>query len=147
MSSGGWQHGHLRLREQKDGNARRLPWPFCGRPRSPRWSYGWCSGLSAAAALVQAQVVKHADEAANGHQIFIRPGTAAPLYGRMKYRGTYNHFVPSLTSFTLTAAAVSSEGRRISEDAEKRGRFMLFNLGSEAKVERVGSAAEHLPHY
>lgn len=38
-----------------------------------------CCGLSAAVVVVQAQVVKHADEAANGHQIFIRPGKAAPL--------------------------------------------------------------------
>lgn len=29
--------------------------------------------------VVQAQVVKHADEAANAHQIFIRPGKAVPL--------------------------------------------------------------------
>lgn len=29
--------------------------------------------------VAQTHVVKHADEAANAHQIFIRPGKAAPL--------------------------------------------------------------------
>ena len=34
---------------------------------------------SAAVAVVRTQVVKHADEAANAHQIFIRPGEAVQL--------------------------------------------------------------------
>lgn len=56
-----------------------LPWLPSGRAGSPGRKYGWHSSLSTAVVVVQTQVVKHADEAANAHQIFIRPGKAVPL--------------------------------------------------------------------
>lgn len=55
------------------------PWPFSGRAGSPGWNYDWYSSLSTAVVVAQTHVVKHADEAANAHQIFIRPGKAALL--------------------------------------------------------------------
>lgn len=86
-----------------------LPWLSSGKAGSPGRKYGWHSSLSTAVVVVQTQVVKHADEAANAHQIFIRPGKAVPLVREDEIEGgRSNHFAPSLTSFTLTAAAVSS---------------------------------------
>lgn len=45
------------------------------------------TAASAAVVVVQTQVVKHADEAANAHQIFIRPGKAAPLVRKDEIEG------------------------------------------------------------
>lgn len=56
-----------------------LSWLSSGRAGSPARKYGWHSSLSTAVVVVQTQVVKHADEAANAYQIFIRPGKAVPL--------------------------------------------------------------------
>lgn len=42
-------------------------------------SQSWCSSLSTGVTVAQTKVVKHADEAANAYQIFIRPGEAVQL--------------------------------------------------------------------
>ena len=65
---------------------------------------------SAAVAVVRTQVVKHADEAANAHQIFIRPGEAVQLVkeDEIRWGGRNSHFFPSDAASPLSTGSFFS---------------------------------------
>lgn len=54
-------------------------WRNLQENRERGWKESWYSSLSTGVAVARTQVVKHADEAANAYQIFIRPGEAVQL--------------------------------------------------------------------
>lgn len=115
----------------------RLPRLSSGRAGSPGWKYGWHSSLCCCGCTnPSCKACRWSSKSpSNIHQA--GEGCAACKKGWNR-GGRSNHFAPSLTSFTLTAAAVSAEEtQRISGDSVKK-KYILFNLICDAKIELFG---------
>lgn len=110
------------------------------RAGSPGRKYGWHSSPSTAVVVVQTQVVKHADEAANAHQIFIRPGKAV-LVREDEIEGaeaiTFHHRSLLSLSLLLLSLPMLKKVRGSLETMEKE-KSILVNSICDAKIEPFG---------
>lgn len=82
-------------------------WRNLQENRERGWKENWYSSLSTSVAVARTQVVKHADEAGNAYQIFIRPGEAVQLVKEDEIEGAGAHL--QSPPHSTTGAVASAE--------------------------------------